>query len=324
MPDKHHPRRGSLQFWPRARSSKHAARVRAWAEVKENKVLGFIGYKAGMTHLLLKEENKGSPRDGMNVFTPVTVVECPPMKVYSIRFYKRDDNGDLKIISEIFSKKVDKEFERKAKSSKKENKEPEVFDRVTVSLYSQVKLTGIGKKKVDLVEMHVGGKDLKSKAGYAMSLLDKEVKVSDVLKDSQFVDVHSVTKGKGFCGVVKKFGVKIMQHKAEKTKRGIGTMGSWTPSQVTFKTPQTGKFGYHLRTEYNKINIKVGDKPEEINPKGGFVRYGFVKNDYILIKGSIPGAAKRPITVTEAMRTKANQKITAKNIVYTSLESKQG
>jgi large subunit ribosomal protein L3 len=321
MPNKHHPKRGSLQFWPRARSKKHTARVRSWASTNDTKPLGFLGYKAGMTHVLVKETNSNSPRKGMEVFTPVTVIECPPMKVYSARYYANNEEGVLQVIAESFSKKVNKELARRQKACNKENKAPEQFDRVTLLVYTQPKLTGLGKKKPDMIEIEVGGKTLQEKSEYAQSQLDKEIKVSDVFRDHMFVDTHSVTKGKGFSGVVKKFGVKTLQHKSEKTKRGIGTMGAWTPKSVSYHICQPGKFGYHLRTEYNKATVKVGDKPEKINPKGGFLQYGFVKNDYVLIKGSIAGARKRPVTLTYATRIK--KKIHNNEITYVSLESKQ-
>tara|TARA_Y100000310_G_scaffold339719_1_gene433304 strand:+ start:2023 stop:2973 length:951 start_codon:yes stop_codon:yes gene_type:complete len=315
MPTKHHPHRGSMQFWPRARSSKSTARVNTWNTSKEDKVEGFLGYKVGMTHLLFKEKNSKSPRHDMNVFCPCTVIECPPMKVYSIRFYKEIGYGP-KVVSEIFSKKVDKELSRKVKVSKKDNKEPEDYDYFRLVVYTQPKLMGMGKKKPDMVEVGIT-----DNLDYAKSLLDKEVKISDVHKEGTWVDVHGVTTGKGFSGVVKKFGVKVMSHKAEKTKRGIGTMGAWTTKKVQYTVAQPGKFGYHLRTEYNKLCLKIGDKPEEINPKGGFVKYGLVKNDYLLIHGSVVGPTTRPITITSAIRPK--KKAQAKEINYVSLESKQ-
>ncbi len=321
MAKKHHPRRGSLQFWPHTRSKKHTARVRDWAPVTESKVLGFVGYKVGMTHVLAKEENKNSPRKTLDVFTPVTIIECPPMKVYSIRYYKRNENYALQLISEVFSKKHEKELSRRLVPSKKQGTVPEQFDAIRITAYTQPKLLGIGKKKPDLVELGVGGKTLEEKSSFAQTLLDGEIKVSDVLKEQQWIDSHSVTKGKGFTGVVKKFGVKTLQHKSEKGTRGIGTLGAWHPNQVQFTVAQSGKWGYHLRTEYNKTCMKVSDKPEEINPKGGFVRYGLVKNDYILVKGSIAGASKRPITLTEAIRPK--KKLHASPISHISLESRQ-
>ncbi len=321
MGKKHHPRRGSLQFWPHARSSKHAPRIRSKLDSKNQKLLGFIGYKVGMTHLLLKETNMNSHRKNMDVFTPATIIECPPLRVYSVRYYAQSEDGDLKLVSEVFSKKVDKELNRKFKISKKENKAPEQFDALKVTIYTQPKLIGIGKKQPDLVEMTVGGKTLQDKSTYAQSLLDKEIKISEVFKETQFVDIHGVTKGKGFSGVVKKFGVKPLQHKAEKARRKVGTLGSWHPNKVLFSVAQCGKWGYHLRTEYNKMTLKLGTKPEEINPAGGFVRYGFVKNDYLLIKGSIPGPTKRPVVVSEAQRIK--KKVLLRPITYISVESKQ-
>ncbi|MAG78094.1 50S ribosomal protein L3 [archaeon] len=320
MPTKHHPHRGSMQFWPKARSRKNSARVKSWVDSKENSLLGFIGYKAGMTHLLLKEHNDKSPRSKMNVFTPVTVVECPPIKVYSIRLYREDEDGS-KIVSEIFSKKVDKELKRKTAISKKDNKEVEDFDTVMITIYTQPKTMGIGKKKPDMIEVGIGGKDNKDKLEYAKSLLDKELKVSEVIKEGEWIDVHSVTKGKGFSGTIKKFGVKRLQHKSEKKIRGIGTLGAWTTKKVQYTVAQPGRYGYHLRTEYNKIAIKLGEKTEEINPKGGFLRYGFVKNDYLLVRGSVPGSKKRPITITKAIRVK--EKAPKIEIMYTNQESQQ-
>lgn len=257
----------------------------------------------------------------MDVFTPATVIECPPLRVYSVRYYAQQEDGELRLVSEVFSKKVDKELGRKIRVSTKDNKAPEHFDTLKVSVYTQPKLTGIGKKQPDLVEFGVGGKDLQEKSTFAQSLLDKEIKISDVFKETQFVDVHSVTKGKGFSGVVKKFGVKPLQHKAEKARRKVGTLGSWHPNKVLYSVAQSGKWGYHLRTEYNKTTLKIGSNPKDINPEGGFIRYGVVKNDYLLLKGSVAGPTKRPIALSEALRTK--KKIQVRPISYISVESKQ-
>jgi len=275
-----------------------------------------------MTHLLVKEENTQSHRKGMKIFTPVTVIECPPLKTYSVRYYANNDDGDLRLVSEIFAKKVDKELGRKITPSKKEGKAPEYFDLVRITVYTQPSITGIGKKKPDIVEMEVGGKDMKEKAAFAESLLGKEVRISEVFKAPQYVDVHAVSKGRGFSSANRKFpSIKRLQHKSEKGRKGIGTLGPWHPNKVRFSVAQAGKWGYLLRTEYNKISLKIGNKPEEINPAGGFVRYGIVKNDYILVKGSVPGAVKRPITITEAIRPK--EKLYGQPVLYTSLESKQ-
>ena len=310
-----------MQFWPHARHSRLAPSIHSRVTSKEKKLLGFIGYKAGMTHLFTKEMNPNAPSKNMDIALPVTVLECPPLKVYSLRYYASNEDGQLQLVREVFSKKVDKEFLRKTLPSKKEHVPPETFDIVKVTVYTQPKLLGFGKKKPDLIELGVGGKDIHEQAQVAQVLLDKEIKLSEVFKEVQYVDVHSVTKGKGFSGVVKKFGVKKLQHKAEKGTRGIGTLGPWHPNKVSFTVAQAGKWGYHLRTEYNKITLKIGTNPREINPRGGFIRYGFVKNDYLLLKGSVAGPAKRPIALSEAIRPK--KKLYAMPIQHISLESKQ-
>ena len=314
MHTKHHPRRGSLQFWPRKRSKRPYAKVHDWARKEEPKLLGFAGYKVGMRHVLWEDNRQYSMSKGENISDAVTIVECPLLKVYAIRFYEKDNEG-LKVISEVFAEKPDKELLRKIKPSKK-GSQPALFDDVKLVVYTQPKLTGIGKKKPELFEIGIGGKDKIDKFEFAKNVLGKEIRVSDVFKNGQFVDVHSVTKGKGFQGTVKIFGVKIRQHKAEKTKRGPGTLGAWTPKKVFWGTPMSKKFGFFKRTEYNKMIYKISNKPEEINLKEGYSSYGNIKNDYLIIKGSIPGPAKGMIILTEPIRqTKNDRETMIKGIV---------
>lgn len=311
-----------MQFWPRKRAKRICPRIRTWPQIAgaevATKLLGFIGYKVGMTHIGFTDNRPNSMTQGQIVSMPITVIECPPIKTASLRFYKKTDSG-LRLVSEIFSAKLDKELARKIKISKKakEAKEPTDFDEIRILAYTQPKLTTTGKKKPDLFEIGISG-DAKEKLSYAKQFLEKEIKVSDIFKEGQQLDIHAVTKGKGFQGTVKRFGVPIMQHKAEKKKRGIATLGSWTPKRVDFRVPQPGKMGYHLRTEYNKVLLKIKNKPEEVNPKKGFSHYGLVKNDYLFVKGSVAGAIKRPIILTEPMRP--NKKIKPQNYEITYIK----
>ena len=319
MPNIHNPRRGSLQFWPRRRARRPYARIKSWPRTDEVKLLGFAGYKAGMTHVMLDDNSPGSLTKGETISSPVTIIECPPLKPYSIRFYQKTSNG-LKVVSEIFAKNVDKHMNRKVKASKKENKAPEEFYDLRLVVYTQPSLIGL-KKKPELFELGIGGKDNKERLAYAQGLLTKDIKVSDVLKENQFIDTHSVTKSKGFQGSVKRFGVRIRQHKAEKTKRGVGTLGAWTPKKTDWRVAQGGKMGFHQRTEHNKLNLKIGSDPKEVNPKGGFLNYGQVKADYIILKGSVAGTRKRLITLTEPSR--APEKAPQYAISSISTSSKQ-
>lgn len=310
------PRRGSLQFWPRSRSKKTCPRINSWAKLDTTKISGFIGYKAGMTHIIIRDDKPSSPTKAQTLSIPVTVIECPVSKPLSLRFYKKTHDG-FQLVSEIFSEKLDKTF----KKPKKQQKEPESFDKLNLVVYTQPKLTGFGKKKPDILEINISGKSKEDMLKLGKELLQKEIKISEIFNEGQYLDIHGVTKGKGFQGTVKRYGVKIRQHKSEKTKRGVGNLGAWTPKKVSWTVAQPGKMGCHKRTEYNKWLIKIGSNPEEINPKGGFLHYGLIKNDYIVIKGSIPGPAKRTIVITEPVRCKKKQEMP--EIKYISKESKQ-
>src|SRR3989344_3644639 len=110
------PRKGSLQIWPRVRAKRMYSRIRNWSikGIKDTKLLGFLGYKAGMTHIIVKDNTSNSLNKGKNLSIPTTIIECPPLKTLSIRFYKNTHDG-LKSICEVVSPKVDKEVKRKTK-----------------------------------------------------------------------------------------------------------------------------------------------------------------------------------------------------------------
>ena len=318
-----------MQFWPRVRNRYNYARIRKWPTNKETKLLGFAGYKVGMTHLLIEDNRINSLSKGAEIFCPVTVVECPPLKTISIRFYKTMQNG-LKLVSELSTESFDKELERKItipknKKNTKDNNQPNPasFDFVRLLCHTQPKLIGIGKKKPEIFEVGIGGnKD--QQLAYAKEKLGKEIAINEVFKEGQLVDTHSTTTGKGFQGPVKRFGVQLRHHKSEKSRRNPGTLGSWrAQGQIMWRTAHAGKMGYHLRTEYNKWIVKIGSKADEINVKGGFLDYGLVKNSYMLLKGSVSGTQKRLIRLTEPIRPKKNIP-EAPQIAYTSIESKQG
>jgi len=76
--------------------------------------------------------------------------------------------------------------------------------------------------------------------------------------------------------------------------------------------------GYHRRTEYNKLIIKIG---EPLNVEGGWVRYGQVIGPTILLKGSVPGPRKRLIILREAIRPPRKQE-KVEGIEYISLSPK--
>ena len=310
-----------MQFWPRVRSRFSYPRIRTWPDNKEARPLGFAGYKVGMTHLLINDNKPTSLTKGTDIICPITVVECPPLKVSSIRFYKNTRDGS-KLVSELISDSLDKNLSRRTITPKKKGKEPENFDFCRLMCHTQPKLTGVGKAKPEIFEIAIGGAK-EQQLAYAKQKLGKELSINEVFKEGQLIDSHSITTGKGFQGPVKRFGVQLRHHKSEKSRRNPGSLGSWqAQGQIMWRTAHAGKMGYHLRTEYNKWLVKIGNKAEEINVKGGFINYGLVRNQYMMIKGSVPGVQKRLIRFTEAIRP--GKALEAPQISYVSLESKQG
>ena len=157
----------------------------------------------------------------------------------------------------------------------------------------------------------------------AKSLLGKEINVKDFTSEGQMVDVIAVTVGKGFQGAVKRWGVKLLHHKNSKHRRMAGTMGPWHPSYVMSEVPQAGQVGYHKRTEYNKRVLKIGTDGTEVTPNGGFLHYGVVSNQYIILHGSVPGPSKRLVRIRDPIRFKG-VKVEQPELTYVSTESKQG
>jgi len=319
MPKAHNPRRGSTQFWPRKRARHSLARIRSWAKEGKTKPLGFVGYKAGMTHLHVVDNRSKSLTKGEQIMVASTIVEVPPMNVAGIAFYKHSPRGQKKSTS-VFADKLSKELSKKIQLPKKTTKkldDVKEFDDLKLLIFSNP-TPSVGAKKPKLVEVALGGnKD--DKLAYAKEFLGKEIKVEDVFEKGISLDVHGISKGKGFQGTVKRYGVPIRQHKAEKTKRGIGNLGGWTPKRVQFQVAQPGRMGNHLRTEYNKQVLKVGQDGKEVTPKAGIQKYGVVRNSYLLLKGSIVGSRKRALMLTQSVRPNKKMTKDAPEIKYVSL-----
>jgi len=326
------PRRGSLAYLPRGRAASETARIRFWPHVESGPtMLGFMGYKAGMTHVFMVEDKQGSPNFGKEVMYSATVIDAPPLIVCAVRAYTRNSYG-LTTLTEVWMKEPPKDINRLTTPPK--NPDPQNgFKRIEGNIdkivefrlltATQPKLAGVPKKKPELVEIKVDGAAVKEQFEYVKNLLGKTVSITDIFKEGQHVDVVSVSKGKGFQGPVKRWGVKIRDRKSRKTKRGIATLGPWSPSRVLYTIARAGQMGYHQRTEYNKRILKIGTDGAEVTPKGGFIRYGPVKGAYLLLSGSIPGPAKRLIRLRHP--TRASKRVPeAPKIISLSLESPQG
>ncbi len=308
MPSVRQPRSGSMGYWPRKRAAKQTPRVRSWGNFSDAKPLGFAGYKAGMTHVMITDNRKNSTTKGSKVRMPVTVIECPDLKIIGVRFYKKGFFGN-KVAEEIEFKSDNKRLYLKKNISKKPKGSLEGIK--ALDEYSDIRLlvhtipgeTKIGKKTPDVFELGIGG-SLEDKFNYAKENAGKSISFKDVFVPGEQVDAKAVTTGKGLQGSVKRFGIHVRAKKSEKTKRAPGSIsGGWTSQgHMMYRVPQAGQMGYHTRTEHNKVVMGIIDNPDDVNPSSGFVGYGFVKNPCMLIKGSLPGPKKRLIRLNKAIR----------------------
>jgi len=330
---KHAPKRGSLAYLPRGRAARETSRIRFWPKVKEGPtLLGFIGYKAGMTHVFLVEDKPGSPNLGKEVIHSATVVETPPILVCAVRAYTKNEYG-LQTLTEAWMKDPPKDINRVFTLPEKFNpdqslkKIEENLAKITelrLLTITQPKLTGVPKKKPDIMEIKIDGGSIKEQFEYAKKLLGKTVSATEVFKEGKPVDVISITKGKGFQGTVKRWGVRILARKSRKKKRDVAVLGPWHPAHVLYSVPRAGQMGYFQRVEYNKRILKIGTDGSEVSPKGGFIRYGPVRGTYILLQGSLPGPTKRLIRFRYPARPPKRTAEAPPKITQISLESPQG
>ena len=134
------------------------------------------------------------------------------------------------------------------------------------------------------------------------------------------IDVIGATKGHGFTGVIKRFGVRKLPRKTHRGLRKVGCIGSWHPSRIQWTIARCGQFGYHQRAETSKKNYRIGKGSDATNastefdltkksvsPMGGFVHYGEVKNDYVMIRGCCVGTKKRPLVFRRIIHIKTNR-----------------
>ncbi len=331
----HQPRKGSVAFSPRKRAARESPQITSWPESEEPGLLGFPGYKVGMTHVTMLDNTKNSPTEGMEISTPVTVVETPPVIVFGIRAYQKTSRG-IKAMTDVLAAELDEDLKRKISLPKEYDTEAQLAEltenldkavQIRALVHTKPRLASVPKKKPEIMEFGVGGSSVKDKLEYATSVLGKEINPADVFADGEHTDAVAITKGKGFQGVIKRWGVRIQYGKAARSSKGrhVGSIGPWSPERVMWTVPMAGQMGYHQRTEYNKKILKIGEAEQanEINPDGGFVKYGVVKNNYLLLKGSLPGPSKRLVILRKAIRPHGKHD-DAPQISYINTASKQG
>ena len=184
--------------------------------------------------------------------------------------------------------------------------------------FSTISKTGLKQKKAPILEIQINGGNTIEKIDFVHAIAFKKIPISDIFKQREIVDTIGITKGKGFQGVIKRWGVTKLPRKTHRGARKVACIGSWHPSRVSFRCPRAGQTGFHHRTQVNLQIYKIGkgsDKKaastefdlteKSITPMGGFPYYGNIWDDFLLLKGCVMGTRKRPITIRKSLSSKA-------------------
>ncbi len=309
-----------------------------------------------MTHILMRDGNSNSTTAGQEVRKAVTVIEVPPMNVLAVRGYRMTPYG-MQTAGEVWmdfneenpanlfpryanQTRGERDSEEGRKPAKRGGripvrsnesqesainslKEQDLFEVRLIVGTSPHLVPSIPTKTPEIMEVGLSGGDSESKLDWALERLGSQIIADDVYSEGEEVDVVGVTKGKGWQGSIKRFGLKLLSHKNSKRRRQGGNMGDFGTGYVRKTIRQAGQVGYHKRTELNKRILRISNPSEsEITPAGGFLNYGEVKNPYLVVQGSIPGPSKRLIRFRDATRPR---KISGDvEVTYVSTSSKQG
>jgi large subunit ribosomal protein L3e len=337
-----------LGFLPKKRTKHHFGRIRSFPRddpTAQPHLTAFRGYKAGMTHIVRGVDRPGALMHKREVVDAVTIVETPPMVVVGVVGYVETPSG-LRTLTTVFAEHLSEEFKRRCyknwyRSKKKAytkyamkyqkdggkdiDNELERIKKfcsiVRVIAHSQVKKLNLRVKKAHIMEIQINGGDAAAKVDFAKSLFEKEVTSDTIFSHNEQVDVIGVTKGRGFEGVVTRWGVSRLPRKTHRGLRKVACIGSWHPSRVSSTVPRAGQNGYFHRTEMNKKVYRMGKKGDEascqteadltkksITPMGGFVHYGEVKEDWMMLKGTIVGVKKRPVILRKSLMKHSSRK----------------
>jgi len=275
-----------MGFYPKKRARRHRGKVKAFPKDDPKKPVHltcFMGYKAGMTHIVREVDRPGSKVNKKEVVEAVTVVETPPIVVVGVVGYIKTPHG-LRSLKTVWAEHLSEECRRRFyknwyKSKKKAftkyskkwqdplgkkeierdlNKIKKYCTVVRVIAHTQIKMLRKRQKKAHLMEIQVNGGTVPQKVEWVRQHFEKPVPVANVFTQDEMVDIIGVTKGKGYKGVTSRWHTKKLPRKTHKGLRKVACIGAWHPSRVQFTVARAGQKGYHHRTEINKKIYRVG------------------------------------------------------------------
>merc|ERR1712166_779541 len=212
----------------------------------------FMGYKAGMTHVVrYMEKREGKKTIKKDIVEAVTVVETPPCKVVGMVGYIDTPRG-LRAFSTVWAQNLPtgvlrrfyKNYSEDTASKKHVNRDIQRITKfcsvVRVLVATQIEKVNLRRKKCDLMEIQINGGNTAAKVAWAQSKFEGEVTVGEVFQNDEMVDTIAITRGKGTQGVIKRFGISRLPRKTRRGLRKVACIGAWHPSAVKWTVARTG------------------------------------------------------------------------------------
>jgi len=301
-----------MGFYPKKRSKRHRGKVKAFPKDDSSKpchLTAFIGYKAGMTHIVREADRPGSKVNKKEIVEAVTIIETPPMMCVGVVGYIETPRG-LRALKTVWAEHIGEECRRRfyknwSKSKKKAftkaskkweddlgkkeiakelNQIKKYCSVVRLICHTQQKLLRRRQKKAHIMEIQINGGTVPQKVDWARELFEKEVRCKSVFAKDEMIDCIGVTKGKGFKGVTSRWHTKKLPRKTHKGLRKVACIGAWHPSRIQFTVARAGQKGYHHRTEINK---KIYDMRDGFHKKDGKLIKNNASTEYDLADKSI-------------------------------------
>merc|ERR1712088_934372 len=145
----------------------------------------FMGYKAGMSHIVREMDRPGSKVNKKEIVEAVTIIETPPMMCVGVVGYIETPRG-LRALKTVWAEHIGEECRRRfyknwSKSKKKEftkelNQIKKYCSVVRLICHTQQKLLRRRQKKAHIMEIQINGGTVPQKVDWARELFEKEVR----------------------------------------------------------------------------------------------------------------------------------------------------
>ena len=104
-----------MGFYPKKRSKRHRGKVKAFPKDDAKKpvhLTSFLGFKAGMTHIVREVDRPGSKGGAREIVEAVTVIETPPLVCVGMVGYIETPRG-LRALKTIWAEHINVECKRR-------------------------------------------------------------------------------------------------------------------------------------------------------------------------------------------------------------------